>query len=412
MVSAAMSDRSGEVGLALAGGGPEGAVYEIGVLRALDEAIDGLDFNRLAVYVGVSAGAFLTANLANCITTGQNARAILKSDSDEHPFHPKTFFTPAVAELLRRAAIAPSLLAETAYRCLRDRGDFTFVESLTRLARALPVGLFDNEPIREYLDRLYTQPGRTNDFRRLDRTLIVVATELDSGNAVRFGTCGFDHVPISLAVQASSALPGMYPPVLIDGRHYVDGVLLKTLHASVALEAGASLVICINPIVPLNTIEADDNVVPRRLIDLGLPTVLSQAFRTLIHSRMTVGLAAYPPRFPGRDIVLIEPQPDDFWMFSTNVFSFSARAAVCEHAYDATRRDLVARYEELAPIFARHGLTLRRDVLIDETRDFWTSLGLERGHARKQDREPPSVTAKLDRALTELEQWIDSQPAS
>ena len=39
------ADRSGRVGLALAGGGPEGAIYEIGALRALDEAIEGLDLN-------------------------------------------------------------------------------------------------------------------------------------------------------------------------------------------------------------------------------------------------------------------------------------------------------------------------------------------------------------------------------
>ena len=43
-------------------------------------------------------------------------------------------------------------------------------------------------------------------------------------------------MPIALAVQASTALPGLYPPVEIDGRFYVDGVLHKTVHASVAFE--------------------------------------------------------------------------------------------------------------------------------------------------------------------------------
>ncbi|HSL82695.1 MAG TPA: patatin-like phospholipase family protein, partial [Thermoanaerobaculia bacterium] len=52
------SGGSPRIGLALAGGGPEGAVYEIGALRALDEALEGLDLNRLDVYVGVSAGSF------------------------------------------------------------------------------------------------------------------------------------------------------------------------------------------------------------------------------------------------------------------------------------------------------------------------------------------------------------------
>ena len=50
-------------------------------------------------------------------------------------------------------------------------------------------------------------------------------------------------------MKASTALPGLYSPVEIDGRHYVDGVLLKTMHASVALDEGADLVLCGNPIV-------------------------------------------------------------------------------------------------------------------------------------------------------------------
>ncbi|MFY8060580.1 MAG: patatin-like phospholipase family protein, partial [Arenimonas sp.] len=51
----------GKIGLAIAGGGPIGGMYELGALRALEVAIDGLDLNRLDVYVGVSSGAFLAA---------------------------------------------------------------------------------------------------------------------------------------------------------------------------------------------------------------------------------------------------------------------------------------------------------------------------------------------------------------
>ena len=218
MLTAASPDRSRRVGLALAGGGPEGAVYEIGVLRALDEALDGIDFNRLRVYVGVSAGAFLAANLANGITTAQNVRAIVKSDPGEHPFHPDTFFTPAIAEMLRRSLMTPRLLAEALWKYLRNPYDMPLVDSLLRLARALPVGVFDNEPVRRYLQRIYALPGRTDDFRRLRSRLFVVATELDSGRAIRFGDRGHDRVPISLAVAASAALPGLYPPVIIDGK--------------------------------------------------------------------------------------------------------------------------------------------------------------------------------------------------
>ena len=58
---------SPRIGLALAAGAPEGAVYEIGALRAIDEALEGVDLNNLFLYVGVSAGAFLCANLANLL---------------------------------------------------------------------------------------------------------------------------------------------------------------------------------------------------------------------------------------------------------------------------------------------------------------------------------------------------------
>jgi predicted acylesterase/phospholipase RssA len=409
-LTAATGDASSRVGLALAGGGPEGAVYEIGVLRALDEALDGVDFTRLPVYVGVSAGAFLAANLSNRITTAQNVRAIVKHEPGEHPFTPQTFFTPAIGELFRRSLMTPALLAEAVWEYARHPYDLSFLDSLTRLSRALPVGLFDNEPIRVYLEKIYGLKGRSDDFRELPTRLFVVATELDSGRAVRFGDDGFDHVPISRAVQASSALPGLYPPVVIGDRHYVDGVLLKTMHASVALEQGVELVLCINPIVPVDTLRADMARQRRSLTSLGLPTVLSQTFRTLIHSRMTVGMAAYAPRFPSQDIVLFEPQPDDYRMFFTNIFSFSSRRAVCEYAYEATRRDLLRRHDELAPIFRRHGITLRKDVLVDPTCNIWHGVGLDAAGGG-QARDLP-VAAALTRELDRLEAWLASRPAA
>jgi hypothetical protein len=51
------------------------------------------------------------------------------------------------------------------------------------------------------LSRLFSQPGRTDDFRKLGCQLFVVATELDSGKSAPFGSPGLDHVPISEAVK-------------------------------------------------------------------------------------------------------------------------------------------------------------------------------------------------------------------
>src|SRR6185503_16199518 len=255
-------------------------------------------------------------------------------------------------------------------------------------------------------------------FRQLARRLVVVAAELESGAAVCFGDPGHDHVPISTAVQASMALPGLYPPVEIDGRHYVDGVLLKTLHASVALEDGAKLVLCVNPIVPvdLHAGHANGNGNGRaesdygQLVDRGLAAVLSQTFRTLIHSRLQVGLAAYRERYTDADVVLFEPRRDDYRMFFTNIFTFSSRKAVCEHAYLATRRDLRDRAESLGPVLARHGLHIRHEVLGDHERTVWDGLRERRnGHHAAAIDVPTDTLSRLAATLDRLEGVLDTQ---
>jgi len=392
------------VGLALAGGGPAGSIYEIGAVRALDEALDGVDFNNIPISIGVSAGAFITSTLVNGLTTAQLCRAIVKPEPGEHPFVPENFLTPAVGHFARSGARLPGLLLELIKDAIRHPTDLSLVETLNRLSRAIPVGLFDNEPIRAYLHTIFSRPGRTDDFRKLRRKLILVATDLDSGRAVRFGEPPFDHVPISTAVQASTALPGLYPPVEIDGRHYVDGVLLKTMHASVALDEGADLVLCVNPIVPVDTIRSVELGVMKRgrLADRGLPAVLSQTFRTVIHSRIGIGLASYERKYADRDVLVFEPGRDDYKMFFSNIFSFANRKAVVEHAYRSTRLKLWRNRHRLGPLLDRHGIALRTDVLEDPDADLWASVGLD----QKRQRNLLPVTQRLDETLRQIEVLI------
>jgi predicted acylesterase/phospholipase RssA len=389
---------SRKIGLALAGGGPEGAVYEIGALRALEEALGGIDFNDLDSYVGVSAGSFVAALLANDIPVSQLVRMIVTHEPDEQPFHFEKFFAPAYGEIAKRGLMLPGLIAESIVKFAQKPGDQSLREAFTRLGRAIPVGLFDNDPIRAYLERTFTRKHRTNDFRKLRNKLIVVAADLDSGRPVLFGGKDWDHVPISLAVQASTALPGLYPPVKIDGSDCVDGVLLRTVHASVAFEQGVELLLCVNPIVPTDVRQAvGQGLMPRGILTRrGLPSVLSQTFRTLIHSRLEVGLSRYATHFPGADLVLFEPGRDEYAMFFSNMFSFSSRREVCELAYRHTRRELWTRRRVLEPLLKKHGVTLRLDVLRDETRSVWESAGIS-------TKRRAGVTAKLDRALAALE---------
>ena len=391
------SARQGGIGLALAGGGPGGAVYEIGALYALQESLDGLDLTGLQCYVGVSAGAFVAACLANRMSPELLARILDRRVEGEVPFDPKLFFVPNYREFARRGVSLPILVSQALWYLLRRPFDRSVASAASRTARALPAGIFDNEPIRLYLERVLALEGRTDDFRQLDTALVIVAADLETGRPIRFGAPGHTQIPISRAVQASTALPGVYPPVLIDGRYCVDGVLLKTLHASVALDYGVDLLLCVNPVVPVNTKPGEQlgDLAPGALLAGGLPAVLSQTFRTLVHSRLEVGLAAYKARYPNASVVLFEPPRDEYGMFFSNILSLGDRHRVCELAYRATRDELRRRADELEPLLARFGITIRHDVLNDESRSMWASIGEpEPGTSLRMTVEHRSPTAR------------------
>ena len=386
------------VGLALASGGMLGGVYEVGALRALEESIEGLDLNRLEVYVGVSAGAFVGSHLVNGITITEMIHGLHSKDGEGVLFDPSIFFVPAFREMRRRSLQFPWVIGDAVLQFLKGPEDPSFISSLEGLGPTLPVCLFDNEAIRRYLHETFSERGRTDDFRELSRKFFVVSTDLETGAAVVFGQDGLDHVPISRAVQASTAVPGLYQPVDVDGHVCVDGVLLKTLHASVALEHGAELLLCVNPLVPMNTGSADARqALGKRAVQRGgLPAVLSQSFRILIHSRVSLGMERAAQTHPHADLLLFRPEPTEHRLF-TNLFRFHSRHKVCEIGYEQTRQDLWNRRETLGPILEKHGLSLQLDILADPSRSVWDCLDRE-GAARE-----PNVAERLDAALKRLE---------
>lgn len=117
--SARKRGSDGRIGLAIAGGGPIGGMYELGALRAMDEAMDGLDLTRMDCYVGVSSGAFLAAGLANRMSTAEMCRIFITGTSDDAQFRPEIFLKPNVGEYLRRAATLPGLYADWARRLMQ-----------------------------------------------------------------------------------------------------------------------------------------------------------------------------------------------------------------------------------------------------------------------------------------------------
>lgn len=394
--------RPGGVGLALAGGGFLGAAYELGALCALAESVDGLNLMRLDSYVGVSAGAFVAAGLVNGLSAHRMMHMFVEGDDAEAAFEPSELLRPALQEwktVLRRAPRS----AVSALRAALD-GDLLAPRAaawraLERCLQMLPNGLVDAAPAEQRMAQLFSRKGRTNDFRHTAAPLRIVATDIDSGEPIAFGAPGHDHVPISRAAVASCAVPGLFAPVRIGGRRYLDGALNKTLHASLALDAGAGLVLCVNPLVPFDGTGAGS----RRVSRSGISTVLAQTIRTTIRSRMSVGLEKYRATHPQSDIVLFEPRRDDAEIFFTNIFSVASRRRLCEHAYRSTRADLLARRDELEPVLRRHGLHINEAVL--------------RHHAPRLVREAPPAAVgrstsasvavrRLGRALDDLERTL------
>jgi len=392
------------IGLALAGGGFLGAAYELGALAALSESIDGLDLTRLDVYVGVSAGGFLAAGLANGLSPHAMVRLFVESEAADSPFDPAVLLRPAWGEFGRRLGEAPGVLADLLREGRRGllHGGFGTAawRALDRAAALLPTGVFDAAPAEARLSRLLAEGGRTDRFERLAAALRIVATDIDTGESVAFGRPGtHGEVTISRAVLASAAVPGLFPPVRIGDRWFVDGALNKTLHASIALQEGAALVLCLNPMVPY---AAGPHGPPAAMARRGLGAVMAQSVRTAIRSRMSVGLEKYRVTHPDADVLLFEPRPDDATTFFTRIFSVSSRRQLCEHAYRRTRADLLARAAALGPALARHGLKLDLDRLADPTH----ALVREPEHAPPRRTRLARATRRLEHALEDLERVV------
>ena len=409
--------RRSTVGLGCAGGVIEGAIYEIGALCALDEAVEGVDLNALDMYVGVSSGALIGAMLANGVSTRELSRGVISDARDPTlNLDPDVLFRPAVREMAGRLWHLPKALASSLNYYVRNPGDLSLLGFLSTFGSVLPTGIFTNAPLERFLSEALSTGGRTNDFRKLKRKLYVVAMHLDSADVVVFGDEGHDHVPVSSAIQASTALPGLYTPVEVDGRYYVDGVARRTVHASVALDAGADLLFCINPIVPVNIqleqhagrLLSDESQGPS-LAERGLPSVFSQTFRAIVDSRKQTGFKKYEHTHPNADLILIEPECDDTSLFFSNVFSFKNRHDVCEHAYQATRRHLWNRADEIGPILERHGLSLRTDMLADDNRSLYDDA-LAPSTNTDHDYDPTSTTDVLretDQVLDRLDAMLE-----
>ena len=140
----------------------------------------------------------------------------------------------------------------------------------------------------------------------------------------------------------------------------------------------------------------------------GLPLVLSQTFRAIIHSRMKVGLDKYATQYPHADILLFEPAREDVDMFFARIFSYAQRRRLCALAFDSTRRYLQDNAQRLAPGLARHGLRLRTERIASSERDIADALTDPRPlHSGAKRRRTVRAAARdLDHTLGHLERQL------
>jgi hypothetical protein len=117
---------------------------------------------------------------------------------------------------------------------------------------------------------------------------------------------------------------------------------------------------------------------------------------------MEIGMARYAKLYPKADVVLIEPNRTDADMFFTNMFSYSSRRSLCEHAYQKTRHELRRRANQLEPLLARYSIRLNHNVLND------ASLTLVR-QVMPIDRRMTRLgrtTSQLERGLDDLDRKL------
>ncbi|MGA3361982.1 MAG: patatin-like phospholipase family protein [Solirubrobacteraceae bacterium] len=349
-----------KVALVLGGGGVTGGVYAVGALRALDLLSVNMSVNQFDVFLGTSSGSFVAALAANGVTSEEMMQVVLgERPTAFRDLDAGTLLPLNVSGLVRSAIGLPRHLLQLSYQLATARGGGALVDALLAFADSLPAGFATTAGIERYLREVLADPERSDDFRTLARELYIVATDLDSCERIIFGEPGWDDVPISRAVSASSALPVLYAPVRIGDRELIDGGIVSTTNLDVAAAHGATLIIVVNPLVPFSSERPGrGGRGAGRVSDFGFSQIAYQSFKLLAHQRLHERRESWAARFPGVDIVLIEPDRDDKLMFETSLMSYSSRIEIAKHGFRSVTHKLAGDYDRLKEVCARHGVEI------------------------------------------------------
>lgn len=350
-----------KIALVLAGGGLTGAVYEIGALRAIDDLLVDLSVKDFDIYVGTSAGALVSSFVANGLSPHEVMQALDNRHPELHGLSVGDLFRWNLDDAMRSVARLPHTLSTIARTIAGNVGDVAVADLLWELTQVLPPGVYNGGALEQYVRSVLDRPGYTNRFQQLRKEFYIVATELDNGTRAVFGRGHMEEVQISQAVAASSAVPILYRPVQIYEKDYVDGFLNGAASIDLAIEAGAKLIVCINPMVPFDAAHSRPH--EHYIRQHGLQAVFNQSLRTLLHSSLKYHIKNLRMKYPDVDIILIQPGLDDLEMFSHNPMHYSGRIAVAQHGFESVTRGILGNIDFYRSILARHAIKLHTDLL-------------------------------------------------
>ena len=330
--------------LVLVGGGIPGWMYEIGCLTALDDFFDGFSVNQFDIFVGTSAGAAAVAMLANGMKPRDIYEDLKSGRKSPANFARKDIYSFGYQETYSMFKKFLRALFQVAKYYYKSKKPLSMLEILEMLQESLPSGIFTLKNFDLFLCGLLNQEGYTNDFRKLKKELYIPAVNLDTGRYDVFGEegpYGFDAVPISKAVVASSAIPIIFQPVHINGRDYIDGGVGRVAYMDIAMNHGAELMWVINPIqyilndrrkVCLPSLVGKCPTIKEK----GVSFIYDQALRINTATRIYLAIKRYRAEHPKKHFVLMQPDPSETILFSHHPVSFDAKIDILEYGYRST----------------------------------------------------------------------------
>ena len=326
--------------LVLGGGGLVGMGYHAGALKALEEW--GVDLAGSDVIVGTSAGSVMGSYVATGWTGGDfydyahGRHPASERDEAEQKHQVRTIFTPmwhSRAERVRRGI-------GSTFAVVSSRGYWGRIAGgrvpAGLLRKAFPAGLYSTEETRF---RLHTDLPE-----RWPRTgVYICAADLYSGERVAFGAPGAPPATFPEAVRASTSIPGVFPPVRIGDRHYVDGGVVSATSLDLAVAAGCKTILCVAPLgyrkEGARPAFAPD---PRLWSSMLVRSLFARTLRREV-------LAA---RAAGVDVLVLRPWLTDLRVHGTNSMRYFDRAALASSARDGTLRLLEAHADHPALVAA------------------------------------------------------------